>query len=365
MAQIPKIGLLRLQEGADLQSHPDADLIAAFIENSITTRERATLVEHLSKCYDCREIVSLSMPERLEAVAKPGGASQWLSWPALRWAGAVACVAVVGTVVTLHYEERSRSAGVNTAEPMQVATLDQKSTEPAPPVSAVGQPAQQTTAAANPDRRVVAPTRRKKAIEVENGNLISSNQPAEMAQAGPEPKSQLPSADALEAQNAPPVAPSASGVVVPGRAKEAAPAIAMEKPAAAPNQEAKAVSGSNAMLASRASLLPRWALNSDGSLQRSRDGGNTWEIVSVAPQSRLRALAANGLDIWVGGSSGALYHSSDAGEHWSQVRPVVNGVTLSSDIIGVEFPDLQHGKISTSSLETWTTDDAGQHWQKQ
>jgi len=307
--------------------------------------------------------VSLSMPERLEAVAKPRGAGRWLSWPALRWAGAVACVAVVGTVVTLHYEERSRSAVGNTAQPIQVATLDRKSTEPASPAPAVEKPTQQTAAGVNAERQVTAPVRQKKAIEGETSSSISSNQTAHMAQTEPELNSQLQSADALEAQNAPRAAPSASGAVVPGRAKEAAPGIAMDKTVA--NQEAKAVSGSNAMLASRASLLPRWALNSDGSLQRSRDGGNTWEIVSVAPQSRLRALAANGLDIWVGGSSGALYHSSDAGEHWSQVRPVVNGVTLSADIIGVEFPDLQHGKISTSSLETWTTDDAGQHWQKQ
>jgi Photosynthesis system II assembly factor YCF48/Putative zinc-finger len=363
MAQIPKIGLLRLQQRTVLQSHPDAELITAFIENSITTRERAALVEHLSKCYDCREIVSLSMPERLELAAKPGGASQWLYWPALRWVGAVACVAVVGTAVTLHYEARSRSAGGNTAQPIQLATLDQKSTAPASPAPAVEKPTERTAETANPERRVVAPIRRKKAIEVQNDNLISSNQTADMAQTEPEPNSQLQSADALDAQNAPAVAPSASGAVVPGRAKEAAPAIAMDKTIA--SQEAKAVAGTNAMVASRASLLPRWALNSDGSLQRSRDGGNTWELVSVAPQSRLRAIAANGLDIWVGGSSGALYHSSDAGEHWSQVRPVVNGVTLSADIIGVEFPDLQHGKISTSSLETWTTDDAGQHWQKQ
>jgi photosystem II stability/assembly factor-like uncharacterized protein len=111
-------------------------------------------------------------------------------------------------------------------------------------------------------------------------------------------------------------------------------------------------------------LFPRWTLTSDGTLQRSLDSGKTWETIPVSSQANFRALAANGLDIWVGGAKGALYHSSDAGQHWTQVRPIANGELLSSDIIGVEFPDPQHGTLSTSAQETWTTDDAGLSWQK-
>jgi photosystem II stability/assembly factor-like uncharacterized protein len=66
----------------------------------------------------------------------------------------------------------------------------------------------------------------------------------------------------------------------------------------------------------------------------------------------------------VGGSGGTLFHSSDAGQHWTQVQPVVNGGALTADIIGVEFTDLLHGTVTTSSKETWITDDAGQNWRK-
>jgi len=71
------------------------------------------------------------------------------------------------------------------------------------------------------------------------------------------------------------------------------------------------------------------------------------------------------LDIWVGGSAGALFHSSDAGEHWTQVRPIANGEALEDDIVGVEFTDTLHGKLTSSAEETWITADAGQTWQKQ
>jgi hypothetical protein len=152
-------------------------------------------------------------------------------------------------------------------------------------------------------------------------------------------------------------------------------------------------------------LLPRWTITSTGGLQRSFDQGKTWQTVYVnanptsfgstaslevtAKASRakvqekvkdkevdktrkrgaatltFRAVAAAGLDVWAGGSAGALYHSIDAGNHWTRVAAVSSGAILTGDIISLEFPDPQHGKLSTSTSEVWTTSDAGQTWQKQ
>jgi hypothetical protein len=111
--------------------------------------------------------------------------------------------------------------------------------------------------------------------------------------------------------------------------------------------------------------LPRWTLSADGALQRSFDSGKTWQTVPVASNVVFRALAANDSDIWVGGAAGALYHSSDAGQHWARITPVVDGKSLSSDIVTVEFSDPQHGKLVTANRETWTTIDAGNTWQRQ
>jgi hypothetical protein len=148
-------------------------------------------------------------------------------------------------------------------------------------------------------------------------------------------------------------------------------------------------------------LLPRWSINATGALQRSFDQGNTWQTVDVtaspasvtstssleivAKSSRakekekdsagarkrdvaslvFRAVAANGSDVWAGGSAGVLYHSADAGNTWTRVFPIASGATLTGDIVSLEFPEPQHGKLSTSGSEVWTTSDAGQSWQKQ
>jgi hypothetical protein len=145
---------------------------------------------------------------------------------------------------------------------------------------------------------------------------------------------------------------------------------------------------------------PRWTISSTGTLQRSFDQGFTWQVVDVnAPPAYFldatavqtsektsrakttkdsgkafklndsspifRAVAATGADVWAGGSGGALYHSPDAGNHWTRIMPTSSGAALAGDIVSLEFPDTQHGKVSTSTGDVWTTSDGGQTWQKQ
>jgi hypothetical protein len=112
----------------------------------------------------------------------------------------------------------------------------------------------------------------------------------------------------------------------------------------------------------------RWTLSAAGAVQRSLDGGKTWQSLSVdktvTDQTTFRTLSAVGMDIWVGGESGSLYHSPDSGQHWTRIVPQTNGEKLSSDITRVDFSDLQNGIVSTSNGQTWTTSDAGQTWQR-
>ena len=138
-------------------------------------------------------------------------------------------------------------------------------------------------------------------------------------------------------------------------------------------------------------LAARWSISAAGALQRSFDQGTTWQTVDVNSSAAtleltttsrakakdsskglkrdasplFRAVSAAGADVWAGGSAGALYHSRDAGIHWTRIVPASAGTPLTGDIVSLEFPDTQHGKLSTSASEVWTTSDAGQTWQKQ
>ena len=163
-------------------------------------------------------------------------------------------------------------------------------------------------------------------------------------------------------------------VEIPGRAKTAA-APASAALAVAPSDElelqksiAPALEASRARKELARSVRPeslRWNISSDGQLQRSADSGKSWQPVTVVEGATFRALTFNGPDIWVGGAAGSLYHSSDAGGHWTQVKPVANSISLSGDIAAIAFTDPQHGKITTTNGQTWSTSDGGQSWIQQ
>src|SRR5579863_3772617 len=108
MQDVPKIVQARLQRPspATVASHPDADLLTAFAERSLTARERGHVLEHLTRCSDCREVVVLALPTA-EAAALASSVTParigWLSWPTLRWGVVAAGILAVSSIGVLQY----------------------------------------------------------------------------------------------------------------------------------------------------------------------------------------------------------------------------------------------------------------------
>jgi Photosynthesis system II assembly factor YCF48/Putative zinc-finger len=84
--------------------HPDADTITAYVEQSLPTAERQTVVAHLAVCEPCREVLFLSQPEielAAQAVIKPIQVSAWrrLFTPAFGLAATVAAMAIIAVLL--------------------------------------------------------------------------------------------------------------------------------------------------------------------------------------------------------------------------------------------------------------------------
>ena len=364
MAELPKIVLKHLGKPGATGPHPDPDLLSAFAENVLAQPDRLQVLEHLSQCADCREIVVLALPQpeaHQQTIVRPAAAG-WFSWTVLRWGALAACIVVVGAAVTLRYRERQSIQPAAASPGSQIAQL--KPEPQAPPTN-------QTNTSAPPPPAEQS-TRAKRLDEFQSRDALLSSNVAMAKKVGssePPAEAKLPVSKSIVGGNgaSPVLQSSDEAQVVPGRAKDAlqtSSAAGVVGGVLAKQMNVPAPPAATVALAPPLRFPPRWTLTANGALQRSLDSGRTWQTIPVPSADQFRALSANGFEIWVGGANGALYHSADAGHSWLQVQPVAQGQVLTADITGVEFTDSLHGTVTTATKETWTTADAGQTWQK-
>src|SRR5579863_4176897 len=133
MQDVPKFVRERLKVPSPAVNHPDADVLTAFSERSLTDLERDTVLEHLARCGDCREIVALALPEPEEVLIAPTPSRGWFAWPTLRWGFVAAGVIVVASLGVLQYQRSIHPAIVasRSAAPELTDSSAQK-TEPLP-----------------------------------------------------------------------------------------------------------------------------------------------------------------------------------------------------------------------------------------
>ena len=130
MPDVPKIvrGRLRVANLAPAE-HPNPDVLTAFAESSLSQRERADVLEHLSRCGECREILVLALPasEPVQVVTEKRSAS-WLAWPTMRWGFASAGVLALALFGFLQYGRHNASTMI--AKKEAGATVEARNEQP-------------------------------------------------------------------------------------------------------------------------------------------------------------------------------------------------------------------------------------------
>ena len=84
-----------------LATHPDENLLTAFAERSLTEKEQQSMLEHLSACARCRDVVFLAQQAFLETETQAEGAPLpapvargWVRWGSLGVAGVLAVLLI-------------------------------------------------------------------------------------------------------------------------------------------------------------------------------------------------------------------------------------------------------------------------------
>ena len=387
MAELPKLARERLRNQARAGEHPDANLLSGFAEHNLTQPERAGVLDHLSRCAECRQIVALSAPEfeREAAVIRQAPERTRRSWwrsPIVHWSALTAAALVV--LIAVGERMRLRESQSASAPAIVQHEGAQRSSAVTEPVPAPPEPKQAVESRQTPKTRPSAQTaNRPRAMGSANAGEVSStgkiatlggpSAPAAAKTPSPAvtpPRGALPtkpSANAVTGQANRPMLESQNPQAKVAGAPLASDTIATEAAAPAgstPERQTIFLSRSQP-LARPAVLSPRWSVSAAGAVQRSLDGGRSWKDVAVADGVTFRAVASLGPDVWAGGSGGALFHSADGGDHWPRVRVQANNRELSGDIVRIEFSDSAHGVVFTSTGETWTTSDGGLSWRWQ
>jgi Putative zinc-finger len=425
MSELSKIARARLQAGS-VGEHPDADVLTAFFEQALPDGERQPVLAHLATCADCRLMVALAMPPatepvRVHAVSRP--ATTW-GWSGItRWASVAACLVVVGAAVMIYkpgptavrpasdadvpvpmkQEDAVPAMSVGPANsdvsvahgtaPSASENIRQQSKALAPG-AVPGKQTKATSAMSAMERMKAAPVAPQAAMGLVNGvpiptvpapnsltertaggvagGALQKNATAKKVAAPPVNgfvPGTIQTEAAAEASNAPePIA--AADLKAPGRAKGAAPSADADSAVIAENRAvvARTIDKQSQETPASASALmatvpAKWTLSKEGQLQRSFDGGTTWDAAPVVDRAKFLAFSVVGVDVWAGGAAGLLYHSADNGLQWTPVKPTVGGVALSADIKNIDFTDLQHGTLTTADSQKWTTTDGGGTWQ--
>jgi hypothetical protein len=340
MEPLPKIVLSGLQ-AAEL-SHPEPDLLTAFMERRLLPQERTQILDHLARCTDCREIVSLCTDTDIESAAafKIRPASSWR--PLFAWGGVAACLVIIASVFVLH---KHPSGAMQIAQRENPVILVQHTSN-----SEVQQQLQPEMKSEAKDTG----TRKKDADRAAFGNRDS---------AVPSLAKSLNAGRNLPPQQAPAVAGELTSTmqVDTNKVNNSSPAQASPS-----SRESFAAASTDSIVGKiKDDHYPHWTLDSDGTLMRLLNTGAAWQkIVIPGNAATLRAIATVGPHVWIGGDGGAVYHSADAGGHWERVTPAAKGGLLTDDVIGMEFMTEQKGKLTTVNHETWSTQDGGLTWSK-
>ena len=328
-----------------LDLHPDADSLNAFVEQALGAPEREQILAHIAKCDRCRQVIYLAQqaaaeaetPARVPAVRPAMPSEAWYRSWRFAWVPAAALAATLALVVTFHPRHTAHAPEMAKAVPLS---------EVAAPTPVPQQQAIETAALKPAPVLAVNAPAGKAEFEARRGPSQELSPAAAPSAASPA----MPGAIALstsEYHEAPaPSVEAAPAPVPPGTAAEY-----KAEPAVTAWLERQQLAGAHSASANTSQVSQKRLLEQVDAA-RATQGGSAY---SAAPRLAKRSAPAGSFDIGIQQPTaglaasrkenppklpsglaalstatagrltleidlaGALFLSNDSGQHWEQV----------------------------------------------
>jgi hypothetical protein len=337
---------------------PDADLLAAWFDHTLSPVESERIEAHVSGCECCQQILAAlarSEPEVIRAAPLPAPARAWhWHW---RWVVPLATAVLVVVVGTRTLISPGPVAVVGT-----------------PPQQAKASVAEETRAA---DVNLAAAKTEAPAAELATpAPALSSQAPAGRAVPAPPPSPPV-QAEAAPTAGAPQLAAKPEQQVA-AMARQQADAVGGQAQMKAPAPKAVATADAeslarvarptiNAVGARQAPLnMPvvagptvAWRFGRDGSIEKSSDRGLTWESQSSGVTTALTdASAASDTVCWIVGARGVVLRTTD-GRTWRRLAS-----PTETDLVAVHAWSDLSATVTAADHTVYETADGGKSWRR-
>ena len=321
-----------------MDPHLDPERLAAFMEGSVTSRERAQIERHAADCPDCMEQLAV-----MARTAGAGAAAASAVPRFMRWAVPAAVAATALAVwINVNDAPRERPASVASQRPAapQVAEKDAHGSDvpSGERASAVARPAAPAQEAKQVPEEPTMPLRRADG---------AGAAPADLAGAAAADTGASATGAAAASSPAPPVAAPL------GPPQPLAETVQTERREAA----ARSFADASALIDIRSpDATRRWRVRGR-LLERSLDAGRTWQVQSPALTiDALAGSAPSGDVAWLVGRAGAVLRTTD-GQQWARIP-----FPETADLTGILATNALEAVVTTADGRRFRTNDGGLTW---
>ena len=352
----------------------DAEGLAAWIENQLTTAQRSAAESHVASCARCQAILSaMARTADAAAAAAPEGERSG-SWvfrfaPWLAALGGAAAVAAI-VVATLPGTEQAPNAPVPDTLASRADRLEAAKESPAAadalasvnpnaaPVAAAPVPAAPAESSREREEKNRVPRALAKDTEARQ-NASLRDQAAKQEKALQPLARDERDVKAVPAPVPPPQAPAAAPppVVTPvGERPPENQAFGASRRAAAVAETITVTSAVPVFIQSPDAKI-RWRIVGGTVVQRSADAGATWTTQDAKVEAPVVAGSAPTATVcWVVGQQGTVLVTAD-GRTWQRLTP-----PAAIDLIAVVATSADTATVTAADGRSFTTADRGRTW---